>query len=133
MEFSRIEIGACGAALLFILGAIGVPIAYAAAISGTLGLVAILGWEAGLRTAGTIPHAKGVSYTLSVLPMFILLGYLAHFAGITQSAFETCRRWFGRLPGGLATATIDRMHVPEDALRLTKGRYPVLGIIPDPS
>lgn len=106
MEFSPLEIGAGGAILLFVLGAIGVPIAYASALSGTLGLVTILGWDAGLRTAGTIPHAKGVSYTLSVLPMFILLGYLAHFAGITQSAFEACRRWFGRLPGGLAIATI---------------------------
>ena len=38
--------------------------------------------------------------------MFILIGYLAYYAGITQSAFEAARRWFGWLPGGLATGTV---------------------------
>jgi len=106
MDLAPLELGAIGAVVLFILGALGMRIAYAAGLVGTLGLVAILGVEGGLRTAGTVPYARGVSYSLSVLPMFILLGYLAHYAGISVGVFEACRRWFGRLPGGLATATI---------------------------
>ena len=106
MELTPLEIGAVGASALLILGILGVRIAYAAGFVGMLGLVWILGWDAGLRTAGTIPHAKGTSYTLSVLPMFILIGYLAHYAGITQAAFEAARRWVGWMPGGLATATV---------------------------
>jgi len=101
-----LEIGSLGAAAMVALALVGVRIAFAAAAVGTFGLVAILGWDAGLKTAGVVPHAKSVNYTLSVLPMFILIGYLAFYAGITQAAFEACRRWFGWLPGGLAVATV---------------------------
>ena len=106
MDITPLEAGGIGAIGLLVLGMLGVRIAYAAGFVGLMGLVWILGWETGLRTAGTIPHAKGTTYSLTVLPMFILVGYLAHFAGITQSAFEAARRWFGWLPGGLASATI---------------------------
>ncbi|MBM3557007.1 MAG: TRAP transporter large permease subunit, partial [Alphaproteobacteria bacterium] len=101
-----LTIGTIGAAVLTLLAVMGVRIAYAAAIVGMFGLVALMGWEAGIQTAGVIPHAKSVNYTLSVLPMFILIGYLAYYAGITQASFEACRRWFGWLPGGLAIGTI---------------------------
>ncbi len=47
-----------------------------------------------------------MNYTLSVLPMFILIGYLAYDAGITQAALEAARRWLGWMPGGLAIATV---------------------------
>jgi tripartite ATP-independent transporter DctM subunit len=103
---SPFEIGVIGATALAILAVSGMRIAFAAALVGTLGLCAMMGWDAGIRTAGVIPHAKTASYTLSVLPMFILIGYLAYHAGITQAAFEACRRWFGWLPGGLAVGTI---------------------------
>ncbi|MBM3568144.1 MAG: TRAP transporter large permease subunit [Alphaproteobacteria bacterium] len=101
-----VEIGLIGAGALFLLAAIGMRIAFAAGLVGALGLIALTGWEAGIKTIGVIPYAKSINYTLSVLPMFILIGYLAFYAGITQSAFEACRRWFGWLPGGLAVATI---------------------------
>ena len=101
-----IEIGTAGAVALVVLALCGVRIAYAAALVGTIGLGALVGWESGLNTAGVIPHAKAVNYTLSVLPMFILIGYLAYYAGITQASFEACRRWFGWLPGGLAIGTV---------------------------
>jgi tripartite ATP-independent transporter DctM subunit len=101
-----LELGTIGAIALAVLAVMGVRIAFAAALVGTVGLVAMLGWEGGVSTAGVIPHAKTVNYTLSVLPMFILIGYLAYYAGITQSAFEACRRWFGWMPGGLAIATV---------------------------
>jgi len=106
MSLSALEMGAIGAGALIVLVVLGVRIVYAAAAVGTAGLVAMLGWEAGLGIAGVVPHAKSVNYTLSVLPMFILIGYLAYHAGITQAAFEACRRWFGWLPGGLAVGTV---------------------------
>jgi tripartite ATP-independent transporter DctM subunit len=99
-------IGAIGCAALVVFVLMGVRIAFAAALCGTLGLVALLGWGAGLKIVGTIPHSSSVNYALSVLPMFILIGYLAYHAGITQSAFEAARRWVGWLPGGLAIATV---------------------------
>jgi tripartite ATP-independent transporter DctM subunit len=103
---SPIEIGLFGALALVVLVVLGVRVAFAAAAVGIIGLVVLVGPNAGLRTAGIIPYAKSVSYTLSVLPMFIVIGYLAFYAGITQSAFEACRRWLGWLPGGLAVGTV---------------------------
>ena len=83
-------------------------------VSGTVGLVWILSTKlgiekalfAGLGMAGTIPHSKAVTYALSILPMFILIGFLAFHAGLTKSLFEAAKRWLGRLPGGLAVATV---------------------------
>lgn len=106
MSLPALEMGAIGAGALIVLVVLGVRIVYAAAAVGTAGLVAMLGWEAGLGIVGVVPHAKSVNYTLSVLPMFILIGYLAYHAGMTQAAFEACRRWFGWLPGGLAVGTV---------------------------
>ena len=80
----------------------GVRVYIAAAIVGLIGIVSIIGWKAGAGMVGTIPHSKSVNYTLSVLPLFILIGYLAYHAGMTQTLFEACKRWLGWLPGGLA-------------------------------
>jgi len=106
MSLDPLAIGMIGCGLLILLCVLGVRIAFSAAIVGAFGLVAITGWGPGLKTAGIVPHASVVNYTLSVLPMFILIGYLAYYAGITQAAFEAARRWLGWLPGGLAIATV---------------------------
>jgi tripartite ATP-independent transporter DctM subunit len=106
IEFSPLAIGGIGVVALLALCFAGVRFAFAGAIVGTAGLVWLIGWDAGIRTAGIAPYTSGANYTLSVLPMFILIGYLAYYAGITQSAFEAARRWFGWLPGGLATGTV---------------------------
>lgn len=100
------EIGIIGTLALLVLCFLGMRFAFAGAIVGTFGLSSLIGWQAGIRTAGIVPYSAGANYTLSVLPMFILIGYLAYYAGITQTAFEAARRWLGWLPGGLATATV---------------------------
>ncbi|CAN5575169.1 TRAP transporter large permease [soil metagenome] len=106
MELGPMTIGGLGVAALLVLCFLGVRFAFAGALVGTAGLTMMLGWDAGIRTAGIAPYSAGANYTLSVLPMFILIGYLAYYAGITQTAFEAARRWFGWLPGGLATGTV---------------------------
>jgi len=106
MELGPMTIGCLGVAALLVLCFLGIRFAFAGALVGTAGLTMMLGWDAGIRTAGIAPYTAGTNYTLSVLPMFILIGYLAYYAGITQTAFEAARRWFGWLPGGLATGTV---------------------------
>lgn len=102
-----LTLGAVGAAALVLLAVLGVRIAYAAALVGVIGLAILMGgWYPALVAAGTVPFAKGTSYELSVLPMFILIGYLAYYAGMTTTSFEAAKRWFGWLPGGLAIGTI---------------------------
>ncbi|HEX9569468.1 MAG TPA: TRAP transporter large permease [Rhodospirillales bacterium] len=99
-------VGIVGVVLLVILVMIGVRVVFAATIVGLLGLIEIIGWEAGAGMVGTIPHSKSVTYELSVLPMFILIGYLAYHAGITRQLFDAARKWIGWVPGGLAVATV---------------------------
>lgn len=105
-ELSNDTIGIIGVIALLVMVVIGVRVYIAAATVGFLGLVSIIGWDAGAGMIGTIPHSKSVSYTLSVLPMFILIGYLAFHAGITQALFDAARKWLGWLPGGLAVASV---------------------------
>jgi len=106
IDLSPLQIGTIGSVLMITLCLLGMRIAFATALVGAFGLTVMIGWDPGMRTAGIIPHASVVNYNLSVLPMFILIGYLAYYAGITQAAFEAARRWFGWLPGGLAIATV---------------------------
>ena len=99
---------------LLVLIVMGMRVAFATALIGLLGLVAIfsqkLGFEKGvwvaIQMAGTIPHSKVVTYALSVLPAFIFIGYLAYHAGLTKAVFDAAKRWLGWLPGGLGVATV---------------------------
>jgi len=99
-------IGILGTIAMVALVFMGVRVFYAAAVVGLVGLVSMIGWHAGAGMAGTIPHSKSVTYTLSVLPMFILIGYLAFHAGLTEALFDAARKWLGWVPGGLAVATV---------------------------
>jgi tripartite ATP-independent transporter DctM subunit len=101
-----ITIGFIGTGVLITLVLAGVRVVYATAAVGLLGLVAMIGWDAGATNIGMIPHAKGSLYALSVIPMFILIGFLAFHAGMTQSLFDAARKWLGWVPGGLAVATV---------------------------
>lgn len=106
MVLDNFTLGLVGCVALLVLVVVGVRVYLAAALVGLLGCVAIIGWAPGAGLVGTIPHSKSVNYTLSVLPMFILIGYLAFYAGMTQSLFEAAKAWMGWMPGGLAIATV---------------------------
>jgi tripartite ATP-independent transporter DctM subunit len=106
IELSNDAVGIIGCLALMLFVIIGVRVYIAAAVVGLVGIVWLIGWNAGAGMVGTIPHSKSVNYTLSVLPLFILIGYLAFHAGMTQALFETAKRWLGWMPGGLAIATI---------------------------
>ena len=99
-------IGIGGALLLVALVVLGARVYVAAALTGFLGLLWIKGWDVAAAIAGTIPHSKTVTYPLSVLPLFILIGFLAFHAGLTSRLFEAARRWVGWVPGGLAVSTV---------------------------
>ncbi|MFA5538692.1 MAG: TRAP transporter large permease [Gemmobacter sp.] len=101
-----ITIGYLGIAALVFLIVVGVPVAYAAAFTGICGLISIRGFEVAANLAGIIPYTKSAHYSLSVLPLFIAIGFLAMYAGITSATFNAARTWVGRAPGGLATATM---------------------------
>jgi tripartite ATP-independent transporter DctM subunit len=100
--------------LLLVLVLIGVRVAFAAAFIGIIGLCLFFmqrqGFDRGLVTAlklaGQVPHSKSTGYALSLIPTFILIGYLAYYAGLTKALFEAAKRWVGWLPGGLGVSTV---------------------------
>lgn len=99
-------VGLLALALLLGLIILGVRVVFAAAFVGLFGLVELLGWGPAAGIIGTIPHSKSSTYALSVLPMFIFIGFLAYHAGMTSALFDAARKWIGWLPGGLAVATV---------------------------
>lgn len=106
MELDPLVTGVIGMGALMFMVFLGVRVYIAAALVGMIGIVSIIGWDAGTGIVGTIPHSKATLYSLSVLPMFILIGYLAFHAGITAAAFDAAKKWIGWVPGGLAVATV---------------------------
>ncbi|MET0069752.1 MAG: TRAP transporter large permease [Candidatus Thiodiazotropha sp.] len=113
-QMDSVTIGLWVTGLMLLLVVIGVRVAFAAAIAGFLGLLwvfsARMGFEKGfmvaLKMAGTIPHSKVSTLALSLIPTFILIGYLAYHAGLTRALFEAAKRWVGWLPGGMGVATV---------------------------
>ena len=114
-----ITIGLWVTAGLLVLVLLGMRVAFAAGLAGLVGLVLVfwgkrhfdidhLGWAltVAIKTAGQVPHSKVASQALSLIPTFILIGYLAYHAGLTRALFEAAKRWIAWLPGGLAVSTV---------------------------
>ncbi|MEO9613688.1 MAG: TRAP transporter large permease [Nitratireductor sp.] len=113
---SPIEVSILLSLLLIVLVLIGVRVAFATALIGLFGLFLIFaidkgqgverGFMTALKIAGQVPHSKMSSHVLSLIPTFILIGYLAYYAGLTRALFEAAKRWVGWLPGGLGVSTV---------------------------
>ena len=101
-----VQVGVICICILFGLALLGVRVAFAAAIAGMIGMVELIGFGPGAAQVGSIPYAKTSLYALSVLPPFILIGFLAYHAGMTTKLFDAARKWIGWVPGGLAVATV---------------------------
>ncbi len=92
--------------LLFFLLAIGLPIGFAMAATGFLGSTMLIDLNAALALLGQTAYETPITFNLSVVPMFILMGYFASNSGLSESLFRACNTWLGYRPGGLALATI---------------------------
>ena len=91
-------------ALAAMLGA-GVHIGVALGLAGVWGTLLAIGPDAAWAQLATIPFSTTNSFTLAVIPLFILMGSLATQAGLTTDLYRAAYNWLGRLPGGLAMAT----------------------------
>lgn len=101
-----ITLGLISLGVLTLLLFTGMRIAFATALCGFAGLWMLRGYDAAAMLSATTIYGHLTSYTLLVLPLFILMGYFAYYAGITRDLYWAARQWFGNLPGGLAIATI---------------------------
>ncbi|MEX0954993.1 MAG: TRAP transporter large permease [Rhizobiaceae bacterium] len=92
--------------VLLVLLAIEVPVAFCLAASGTFGLMLLRGQNVAGATLASVPYQAAASFTMTVVPMFILMGMLAMHANIAEDLFRITNRIFRRVTGGVAVATV---------------------------
>lgn len=91
---------------LLLLLAIRVPIAVAMLAVSFCGIGVIMGFNVAWNALAIIPYQFSSSWILSSVPMFVLMGYVAYRAELTQGLFRAVQVWLARVPGGLAIAAI---------------------------
>jgi C4-dicarboxylate transporter DctM subunit len=101
-----LTIGYIGIALLIVLLFSGIHIGVVMGAIGFLGIACISGWAAGLIVLKTVPFTTFANYSMSVVPLFILMGGFCFYAGISKELYDTVHKWLGHLRGGLAMATV---------------------------
>jgi C4-dicarboxylate transporter, DctM subunit len=95
-----------GFAAVFALALLRVPLAFAMGLVGFVGLGLLRGWPATAANAAQVVYDTGFAYTLSVVPLFVLMGNFVARAGLAQELFRAAFAFIGHFRGGLAHATV---------------------------
>jgi C4-dicarboxylate transporter DctM subunit len=99
-------LGVVGLVTLFVLMFFGIPVGFLLAIIGFCGFSLRTSFEAGANLIAKDFFANFSSYSLSVIPMFVLMGQVAFHAGLSKRLYDFAYKQVGELRGGLAIATI---------------------------
>ncbi len=105
-EMTPMNIGFIGMVMMLLLLFLGMPIGFAMSWVGFLGMLLLVGQDAGLTLIKTVPFNTATTYSLSVVPLFILMGAFAFHSGLSRDLYFMAYRWLGHMPGGLAMATV---------------------------
>src|SRR5512145_103271 len=103
---SNLAVGAWGVVALLVVLFLRVPIGVALALVGLCGYAAMDGWRKALSMFGSVPFELASAYSLSVVPLFILMGAVASRAGMSRELFEAANAVFSGFRGALANATV---------------------------
>jgi tripartite ATP-independent transporter DctM subunit len=103
---SPVAVGILGIAVLILLFMIEFPVAFAMAFVGVLGFCTLVSFNAGLEMLAIDIFENFSSYNLTVVPMFVFMGCVAFRIGTSTRLFDASQAFLGRLPGGLAIASI---------------------------
>lgn len=98
--------GFSGVVVLLALLALGVPIAFAMAFTGLAGLWIVEGPAPAMAQAALIPWEHGRDFVFVTVPLFVLMGQLFFHAGLASDLYDGLRKWVGRVPGGMAIASV---------------------------
>jgi C4-dicarboxylate transporter DctM subunit len=91
--------------MLCLIGA-RVPVAFAMMVSGGVGIVMLNGWKIAGLTLGSTPFSATLSYTLVLIPLYIIMGTFMLHSAIGTDLFNSAARALGKLPGGLGQAAV---------------------------
>ena len=95
-----------GFAAVFALALLRIPLAFAMGAVGFVGLGLLRGWAPTMANASQVVFDTGFAYTLSVVPLFILMGNFVARAGLAHELFRSAYAFIGHVRGGLAHATV---------------------------
>jgi C4-dicarboxylate transporter DctM subunit len=99
-------LGLLGLVLLLTLLLLRMPIGLSMAVTGFLGFCMLSTFKAGFSLLGLVTYQTASNYTLTVIPLFILMGQFACHSRMGADLYHGIYRWIGFLPGGLAMATV---------------------------
>ncbi|MFC4272746.1 TRAP transporter large permease subunit [Sneathiella chungangensis] len=91
--------------LLLVLLVFGIPIGFALAISGMIGLYWVGGTSAAIAILSSMPRDTAMTFEFVTIPMFLLMAEFVLRSGIADDLFNSAAAWFGRVRGGLGMAT----------------------------
>jgi C4-dicarboxylate transporter, DctM subunit len=80
------------------------PVGFALMLVSMVGIAQLKSWEIAIGMLKTEPFDFAAHWSFSAIPMFLLMGAVAHHSGISTALFTAARLWLGFLPGGLAVA-----------------------------
>ena len=95
-----------GFAAMLLLVLMQVPVAFAMALIGVLGLAWIRNWPSAYTLVGSVVQESGFQYLLSVVPLFILMGNLITQSRLSRELYAAAYAFLGHRKGGLAMSTI---------------------------
>ena len=91
---------------IFIMALLRMPLAFSMGLVGIVGIGLTRGWMPALASTAQVVQETGFAYTLSVIPLFILMGNFVARAGLAHELFHAAYTFIGHRRGGLAHATI---------------------------
>jgi C4-dicarboxylate transporter DctM subunit len=91
--------------LFIVLIFLEIPVGICMGLLGFVGLGVVRGWDSGLSVLGLQYFRTAATYAFSVIPLFVLMGFLASDVRISADAFIVVKNWMGHFRGGLAMAT----------------------------
>ncbi|MGE5510959.1 MAG: TRAP transporter large permease [Bacteroidota bacterium] len=103
---SGLTVAALGFAVMLLLIAIRMPVGLSMLVTGSAGYIYLSSWPAFFAYMKANPYHQFASYTLSVIPLFILMGAFAERSGLSTALFRAASAVVGPLRGGLAMALI---------------------------
>ncbi|WP_027855261.1 TRAP transporter large permease [Marinobacterium litorale] len=101
-----IEIGFAGLAILIVLLVLRTPIAIALVAVSLGGISLMFGWDTAISLLASKPYEFVSKWTLSAVPMFLLMGFICYHSGLTSGLFNAAKVFFRWLPGGIAISSV---------------------------
>ncbi|MDR0851266.1 MAG: TRAP transporter large permease [Clostridiales Family XIII bacterium] len=98
-------IGIIGVALVIVLMMLRMQVGWAMMLVGFFGCLYLQGWDFTTTVLGLIPFSSAQSYSMSCLPLFIMMGIVLAESGLGAALFDFASKWLGRVKGSLAMAT----------------------------